>query len=70
MISEVCAPKFSVDCGPLNNPNNGQVNVSPETTIGSIATYTCDIGYTLSGSQSRTCGVDGNWTSSEPFCEG
>ena len=60
----------SVDCGSLINPNNGLVDTSPGTTFGSTATYTCDTGYTLSGSQSRTCGADGNWTSSVPFCEG
>ena len=60
----------SVDCGSLINPINGLVDTSSRTTFGSTATYTCDTGYTLSGSQSRTCGADGNWTSSEPFCEG
>ena len=58
------------DCGPLVNPENGQVNISSGTTFGSTATYTCNTGYTLSGPQSRTCGADGNWIFSEPFCEG
>ena len=53
------------NCVPLTSLANGQV-----VTIGNTATYTCDTGYTLSGSQSRTCGADGNWTFSEPLCEG
>ena len=61
---------LAVDCGSLTNPANGQVDTSSGTTFGSTATYTCAIGYTLSGSQSRTCGADGNWTSSEPSCNG
>ena len=60
----------AVDCGPLTNLTNGLVHTSNGTTFGSTATYTCDTGYMLSGSQSRTCGADGSWTSLEPFCEG
>ena len=60
----------SVDCGSLTNPNNGLVDTSSGTTFESTATYTCDIGYTLSGSQSRTCGAEGLWTFSEPICQG
>ena len=64
-----------IDCGPLTDPANGQVNTSG-TTFGSTATYTCDTGYILSGSQSRTCrafsspGPTGLWTSRKPLCEG
>ena len=60
----------SVDCGSLTDPTNGQVNTSSGTTFGSTATYTCDTGYTLSGSQTRTCGANGMWTPSKPLCEG
>ena len=59
-----------VDCGPLTNPDNGQVSTSSGTTFGSRATYTCDTGYTLSGSQIRTCGADGVWTLITPVCDG
>ena len=60
----------AINCGPLTDPDNGQVDTSSGTIFGSTATYTCDTGYTLSGSQTRTCGADGMWTLSEPFCEG
>ena len=60
----------AVDCGPLADPDSGQVDTSSGTIFGSTATYTCDTGYTLSGSQTRTCGADGLWTPSEPICQG
>ena len=61
-----------IDCGSLNDPDNGRVDTSNGTTFESIATYTCDTGYTLSGSQSRTCElrVDGHWTTQSPSCLG
>ena len=58
------------DCGPLNDPDNGQVDTPSGTTFRSIATYTCDTGFRLFGSLSRTCRADGLWTSTDPFCEG
>ena len=67
----LCTLYFTtVNCGLLTDPTNGQVDTSSGTTFGSTATYTCDTGYTLSGSQSRTCRADGNWTSTEPLCRG
>ena len=54
----------AVDCGPLIDPDNGQVDTSNETTFGSTATYTCH-----KESGSRTCGADGLWTSTEPNCQ-
>ena len=42
-------------------PENGQVDIS---IIGSIATYTCDTGYTLYGSPASICGDNGFWTPS------
>ena len=57
-----------IDCGSLTNPDNGQVDTSSGTTIGSTASYSCDTGYKLSDSSLRTCGADGEWTMSEPVC--
>ena len=42
--------------------------MSNGTTFGSTAIYTCDTGYTLSGSSSRTCRTNGLWTFFEPLC--
>ena len=57
-----------INCGFLNDPDNGQVDTSSGTTFASTATYTCDTGYTLFGSESCTCGTDGNWTFQSPSC--
>ena len=56
-----------VQCGQLINPTNGQVTVSG-TIEGSTASYTCNEGFTLSGSTSRTCGSDGAWRPAAPIC--
>ena len=59
----------AVDCGPLNNPTNGQVMV-PATTFNNMATYSCNSGYTLNGAQTRTCQASGVWSNAEPTCQG
>ena len=35
---------------------------------GSTVHYTCQVGYTLEGSDQRTCGSNGVWTDEEPSC--
>ena len=59
-----------IDCGPLTDPPNGQVNTPSGTSVGRRATYTCNTGYTLSSSQPLTCEADGNWTFLEVSCKG
>ncbi len=34
----------------------------------SEVTYSCDIGFILSGDTNRTCQADGNWTGNAPVC--
>ena len=57
-----------VDCGPLRDPDNGMVDTSRGTTYNSRATYTCDKGYNLNGTDSRICQPDGMWSAIEPVC--
>ena len=66
-ILHVAINAYAVNCdiSEIVSPVHGQVSIE-----GVTATYICDAGYTLSGSQSRTCGADGTWTLSEPSCEG
>ena len=59
-----CTP---VDCGSLSL-TNGDVQLSSGTTLGSTASYTCNVGYELSGSDRRTCRADGAWSGSTPSC--
>ena len=57
-------------CPTLSNPENGQVTVNTRT-VGSVANYTCNNGFTLNRAEMRTCvqnGVIGQWISGEPTC--
>ena len=58
-----------IDCGSLGNPENGMVSVST-TTYNSVANYSCNTGYNLTGEMSRTCLDTGLWSGSEPTCTG
>ena len=46
---------------------NGTVTISGRR-VGSIATYSCNAGFTLSGASTRECTDAGNWTGQAPFC--
>ena len=58
-----------IDCGSLDDPNNGQVELS-NTTFRSTANFTCSQGYSLSnGNSIRTCEANGEWSGDSPICE-
>ena len=57
----------AVGCGDPGTPTNGQRSLS-STTYNSVVTYICDVGYTLQGSNSRTCQDNGQWSGSLPQC--
>ena len=59
----------AINCGDPGTPSNGQRSLS-NTTYNSVVTYTCDVGHTLQGSNSRTCQSDGQWSGSLPQCNG
>lgn len=53
-------------CGTPLAPSNGMVEVNSD---GSVATYTCDVGFTLSGLESRNCQTaDATWEGTDPTC--
>lgn len=43
---------------------------SGQNNVGDFVTYRCDSGYALIGDSTRFCQEDGQWTGSEPSCEG
>ncbi|PIK55932.1 putative sushi, von Willebrand factor type A, partial [Apostichopus japonicus] len=66
----VCERSTEVHCGILNTPANGQVTYDSETrTVGTVATYQCNAGYTnVAGDQERTCEQNGLWSGLPVSC--
>ena len=58
---------YIVNCPALENPANGEVMFSNRSE-GSVAMYTCDSDYVLSGNGTRVCGTDGSWSGEQPQC--
>lgn len=61
-----CAPG---DCDSLASPDEGTVTTPTGTTLGSIATYACNAGYTLVGGESLTCQAGKTWSGAAPTCQ-
>ncbi|XP_050051584.2 sushi, von Willebrand factor type A, EGF and pentraxin domain-containing protein 1-like [Dermacentor andersoni] len=57
-----------VDCGPLDGMANGAVRLLG-TQYGSKAEFTCNEGFKLTGTNTRTCEADGQWSDESPRCE-
>ena len=57
----------SVRCTSLTDPANGRL-IFDRRTFGGIAIYSCNTGYTLSGSSSRICQSNGAWSGSPGTC--
>ncbi|EDQ88297.1 uncharacterized protein MONBRDRAFT_32951 [Monosiga brevicollis MX1] len=57
-----------VSCGDLPALSNGFVDTSGGVDFESVATFSCDEGYTRSGPASRTCQASGEWSGSAPMC--
>jgi hypothetical protein len=55
-------------CDALASPANGTVSTSNGGTYPSTASYTCDAGYALEGSPTRSCTPDGSWDGTAPTC--
>ena len=58
-----------VDCGLLEAPDNGTVDLSAGTTFGSVAVYSCNDIFELVGSSTRTCLGTGLWSDEPPICD-
>ena len=56
-----------VTCELLSAPSNGQLSL-PLLVFDSVATYTCNEGYQLTGNMKRTCLDTGLWSGFEPAC--
>lgn len=59
-MASLCSPS-------LTAPTNGTVDRTTGATE-DVATYGCDLGYTISGGSTRTCQVTGTWSGVAPTC--
>ena len=57
------------DCGVLASPMNGS-SVGSKTTYPNKITFSCDEGFALEGSISRTCLSNGSWSGVQTVCQG
>ena len=56
-----------VDCRDPGVPANG-FKWLVNTFLGSVVTYSCNVGFALTGDAQRVCQVSGNWSGSLPTC--
>ena len=61
-------------CPELMDLVNGTIMYNMETinnrSVGTVATYTCNPGYTLNGDNTTICESGGSWSESDQTCEG
>ena len=63
-----------MSCPPLHDPNIGEINCSlggKDNVISyeDTCNFTCNTGYELTGSDTRTCQSDGSWSGSDDMCK-
>ena len=58
---------FVAMCPDLCPPRHGDIHIS-DRSVGSMLSYSCDLGYKLDGPENRTCQTDGTWDKSDPIC--
>ena len=61
-----------VSCSSLIAPNNGTISCSlgddGTPSYEDTCSFTCNTGYELTGSDTRTCQSDGSWSGSDASC--
>lgn len=67
MVTHTVSLVVVVECEDLLDPLNGMVMLMGRTP-GSMAMYTCEMGFMLEGDMTRTCRPDGEWSGDEPVC--
>ena len=75
MLDIVCTTNIvhaSVPCPSVNDPNNGMIKCSlgddGVPSYEDTCSFTCNTGYELTDSDTRTCQSDGNWSGSDVMC--
>ena len=65
----ICVKHAAVICGHPPNPNPHSSVQVDATTLGSVATYTCDHGYDLVGTTAIECLYTKEWSDVAPVCK-
>ena len=55
-------------CPALTEPAHGRMFCNTDNTFGSECVFSCNMGYMLRGTASRTCSADQTWTGEESTC--
>ena len=55
-------------CCPLSNPQDGSVDTTG-TSVGSTATYACNVRFLLDGANTTVCNSSGMWSEAMPICQ-
>ena len=58
---------YLAQCPVLTSPDKGMISCTGNE-FGDTCTITCDDGYELSGSETRTCQDDGAWSGTDAIC--
>ena len=63
---------LTVSCSSPTNPNNGMIKCSlgddAVPSYEDTCSFTCNTGYQLTGSDTRTCQSDGSWSGTNGVC--
>ena len=65
----LCFSFIAMNCGPLDVPLNGSLTGN-ETTFPNEVSFSCDKGFILNGSTTRSCQADGAWGGVLTMCKG
>ena len=68
----MCFIILLVSCPPLTDPSNGTIICSlgddEVSSYEDTCSFTCDTGYELTSSETRTCQSNGSWSGSDAMC--
>ena len=62
---------MDIRCDDLPAPVNGEMVTCSSGTVGAgydTCSFTCNTGYELTGSDTRTCQSNGSWSGSDDMC--
>ena len=64
---------IDIRCDNLSAPANGEITSCSSGRVGvgyekDTCSFTCNTGYKLTGSDTRTCQSDGSWNGSDAVC--